>query len=73
MAYTVTGQAPDVPGVLAQGANDVQEALRKACQMLQSGAVNVTIQDGSGNKITGADLVACCEGKKSLTTNLKTS
>jgi hypothetical protein len=73
MAYTVTGRAPDVPGVLAQGAHDVQEALRKACQMLQSGAVNVTIQDGSGNRISGDDLVACCEGRKSLTANLKTN
>lgn len=50
---------------------DLNGALEHAHRLINEGRLNVTITDGSGQSITGADLLACCTGKKTLTTDLK--
>lgn len=72
MAYIIKGEAATAStGALAQSAKDVYDALRRARRMRQIGLMNVTIEDGLGNKVGGDDLVACCEGRKSLTASLE--
>jgi hypothetical protein len=72
MPYIISGQAKVASlGAMSQQAPDVPEALRKARQMLQIGMVKVAIQDNAGHKIDGDDLIACIEGKKTLSDDLK--
>jgi hypothetical protein len=49
---------------------DLHSALAHACQLIADGHPNVTIQDGEGRRISGNDLVACCNGEKKLTSDL---
>jgi hypothetical protein len=49
---------------------DVQEALTHACKLLAEGKPNVAIQDGTGRRISGDDLVACCNGDKAISPDL---
>jgi hypothetical protein len=76
MAYTVT-HGPLVergPIAIDSGTGsgfDLERALAHAQRLLSEGKPNVTIQDGSGQSISGADLIACCEGKKNLTPDLR--
>jgi len=72
MAYTVTGDTLGLAiGPVSETANDVREALSKACQLYETGLVNVSIKDDGGRKIEGDELVACITGKKTITTDLQ--
>ena len=65
MHYTITSDTVGLAiGPVAETANDLQEALKKARQMYEDGLANVTIGDQSGHKIDGDDLVDCITGKK---------
>ena len=50
---------------------DLQGALKHAHKLLWDGKSGVAIQDGKGNRIFGADLIACCKGEKTLTDDLR--
>ena len=50
---------------------DLDSALAHACLLIADGKPNVAIQDGEGKKISGNDLVACCNGEKKLTADLR--
>jgi hypothetical protein len=72
MAYIISGTTKSAElGAMSQQAPDIHEALRKARQMVQIGMVSVSIQDTEGHKIGGDDLIACVEGKKTLSDDLK--
>ena len=72
MAYTITSDTVGLAlGAVSQTANDVHEALRQARQMYETGMVNVSINDGSGRKIDGDELLACITGKKAITNDLQ--
>jgi hypothetical protein len=51
----------------------LEHALGHAQNLMAEGKNNVTIIDNKGNSITGADLVACCEGRKILSHDLRAS
>ena len=68
MTYTVThGGGP----VALDIGFDLEGALARAQNLLFDGQPNVTIQDGNGRSISGNDLVACCNGEKILTPDLR--
>jgi hypothetical protein len=72
MAYTVTSDSVGLAiGSVSETANDVHEALNKARQMYEEGMANVSIQDESGRKIDGDELVECLMGKKKITEDLR--
>jgi hypothetical protein len=48
----------------------LSDALAMACQLLSEQKDNVTIR-GDGVSITGDDLVACCNGTKTLSADLR--
>ena len=48
----------------------LSDALAMACQLLSEQKDNVTIS-GDGVSITGNDLVACCNGTKKLSPDLR--
>jgi len=54
---------PDLP--------DTESALEHASRLLAEGRLDVAIQDGNGRRISGADLVDCCAGKRKLTPDLR--
>jgi hypothetical protein len=68
MTYTVTHGS----GATALDIGfDLESALAHAQNLLFDGQPNVTIQDGHGHSISGPDLVACCNGEKTLTLDLR--
>ena len=73
MSYLVTHAAANVPfsplGIDSDLA--LKDALALAGQLIAEGRQDVTIADGNGRQITGADLAACCRGEKELTADLK--
>jgi hypothetical protein len=73
MAYTVTSD--DTVGLaigpVSETTNDVDDALRKARQMYETGLVNVSIENETGRKIDGDDLLDCITGKKKITEDLQ--
>ena len=72
MTYIISGTTKSTRvGTMSQKAPNVQEALRKARQLLQIGMINVSIRDAAGHKINGGDLLSCVEGKKTLSDDLK--
>jgi hypothetical protein len=50
---------------------DLGGALAFARTLIANGKSFVTIDDGNGHRITGADLDACCAGQKTLTDDLR--
>jgi hypothetical protein len=44
---------------------------RSAAELLNDGAQGVAIADDKDHRIFGADLVACCNGEKALTADLR--
>jgi hypothetical protein len=74
MSYTVTH---DIGGPVGLDFGpqpkgyDLDGALAAARELLLEGKANVTIQDGNGNSISGNELVACCNGDKKLTADLR--
>ena len=50
---------------------DLNGALAHACRLLSDGMQDVAIQDGSGKNIREDDLIACCQGIKTLTPDLR--
>ncbi len=74
MNYIVTHEEDDEVALdLGDGAKafDLNSALEFARRLIDEGKSNVTIDDGNGNRITGDDLIACCDGDKKLTPDLK--
>jgi hypothetical protein len=58
------------PAGLDPGLN-LEQALAVARNLLAEGKPNVAIIDGNGRQISGADLIACCKGEKTLTPDLR--
>jgi len=74
MNYIVTHEEDEELAMdLGDGAKafDLAGALAFAKQLIADGKDLVTIDDGNGNRITGADLAACCAGSKTLTADLR--
>ena len=72
MSYTITSDSVGLAiGPVSDTANDVHEALSKACQMCEDGLANVSITDEAGHKIDGDELLACMMEKKRLTQDLR--
>jgi hypothetical protein len=72
MSYTITSDSVGLAiGPVSDTANDVHEALSKACQMYEDGLANVSITDEAGHKIDGDELLACMMEKKRLTQDLR--
>lgn len=72
MPYTITGDTVGLAiGPVAETANDVREALSKACQMYNDGLANVSIADQAGRVIDGDELLNCIVGKKKITDDLR--
>jgi hypothetical protein len=66
---TIGGMRPGPVGI-DPGLN-LEQALDMARSLLAGGKPNVTISDGKGHEISGAALIACCTGKKTLTADLR--
>lgn len=49
----------------------LEDALARAVELLSKNEPNVAIQDGNGKSISGDDLVACRNGLKNLTPDLR--
>ncbi len=74
MNYIVTHEADDEVALdLGDGekAFDLSGALAFAAKLIAEGKEYVAIDDGNGNRISGADLTACVEGRKTLTPDLR--
>jgi hypothetical protein len=74
MNYIVTHEDDDAVQLdLGDGSKafDLAGALAFAGKLLAEGKALVTIDDGNGNRITGTELAACCEGRKTLTEDLR--
>jgi hypothetical protein len=71
MSYIVTyaGSQP-APAGINRGLS-FEQALAEASRLLAERQQDVAIQDGSGRSISGDDLVACCNGDKTLTLDLR--
>lgn len=50
---------------------ELADALAHACRLLDEKKQNVTIRDDRNNSIAGDDLLACCDGDKEITADLK--
>ena len=72
MPYIVTSDSVGLAiGSMAEKASDVHEALGMARQMYEEGLANVSIEDNTGHKIDGDELLACITGKKTITNDLQ--
>ena len=72
MAYIITGETVGLAlDTVSQSASDLDEALRKARQMYDTGLVNISVEDERGHKIEGDELLACLTGKKTITEDLE--
>ncbi|MEI9996144.1 MAG: hypothetical protein WDM91_16230 [Rhizomicrobium sp.] len=74
MNYIVTHEDGDAPALdLGDGTKpfDLAGAIAFARQLIADGKDFVTIDDGNGNRITGAALAAVCAGEKTLTADLR--
>jgi hypothetical protein len=71
--YTVTytGTPEAQTGIASHRAPNLDAALKLACQFLKERRPDVTIEDGKGNSISGADLLACCHDQKLLIADLR--
>jgi hypothetical protein len=50
---------------------ELADAQAHACRLLDEGKHNVRIGNDGDNSISGGDLVACCNGEKQMTADLK--
>ena len=72
MLYIITAYTDDqLNGALEQVAHDVDSAVGKARKLIVTSSYRVAIRDCYGNKISGDDLIACCNGTKRLSHDLK--
>jgi hypothetical protein len=74
VTYLVTGDTVGTAAIDSGRGKDftLEEALAHACRMLSEGGwLNVAIRDEQGRSISGADLIACCNGEKTLTPSLQ--
>jgi hypothetical protein len=76
MAYYVTFEtfepkAAAIEPITTPKGYDLDGTLVRACELIGEDRGNVAISDGDGHQITGADLVACCNGTKKLTADLR--
>jgi hypothetical protein len=72
MMYTVTFDTSHAAAIDLGDPKDfdLQRALAHACQLLVEGKPNVAIRDGNGCSISGDDLIACCNGDKTISLDL---
>ncbi len=68
---TYTGTPEAQTGIASHRAPNLEAALAMARQFLKERRPDVTIEDGNGHSISGADLAACCHGEKHLTADLQ--
>ncbi len=72
MIYHVTHGNMPAPGPVAiDTCKDLKTALAHACYLMSTSHPNVAISDGNGNQISGDELMACCEERMKLTSDLK--
>lgn len=80
MTYVVTSRGSDGHGRPGPAAIDLpsdgrrwtlEEALDHARELLRQGVPNVAIKNSEGHSIAGDELIACCVGKKKLTSDLR--
>jgi hypothetical protein len=50
---------------------ELADAQVHACRLLDEGKQNVVIRNDANNSISGDDLVACCNGDKKITHDLR--
>ncbi len=68
---TYTGTPEAQTGIASHRAPNLEAALAMARQFLKERRPDVTIEDGEGRSVSGADLAACCRGEKKLTADLR--
>ena len=74
MTYIVTHEEDEVAALdLGDGDKpfDLSGAIAFATRLIDSGKAEVTIDDGNGNRVGGAELAAVCAGQKTLTADLR--
>ena len=74
MSYILTHGSGPGPAPIDTGNPrdfDLDGALAHAHELLAAGTENVAITDGAGHSISGNDLIACCNGDMTLTTDLR--
>jgi hypothetical protein len=71
MSYTVSCTVRDDSSPLSVSFNSIDDALEHARSSLAKGMKNVAIRDPNRNQISGADLQACCDGRRILTNDLQ--
>jgi hypothetical protein len=74
MNYIVTHEVDETAALdLGDGEKpfDLDGALAFARKLIADGAILVTIDDGNGNRVTGAELAAVLAGDKRLTEDLR--
>jgi hypothetical protein len=70
VTYTVTCKIKDDAELLEVDFESIDAALEHARSSFAKGMRFVAISDGRRNKISGAELEACCRGVKVLTNDL---
>jgi hypothetical protein len=76
MRYFVTLDGSDASGKTVAGepssqAYEFDDAIAHAYRLIDDGKHNVAIRDEAGNSISGDDLIACYNGEKQPTADLK--
>jgi hypothetical protein len=71
MKYRVTHASAHAPKSPVDNDLDLKGALSLAGVLISEDRQDVTIEDESGNSISGEDLAACCRGDKTLTPDLR--
>jgi hypothetical protein len=74
MSYLVTSGAAGTAAIdegIPGKPFELADALSHACRLIDQQTPNVAITDGSGNSISGHDLIACCNGDRKISVDLK--
>ncbi len=71
--YVVKATVSEGVRPIALRYDTVDKALRQARAFIERGVEAISIADGDGHQINGAELAACCRGEKSLGRDLKAS
>ncbi len=69
MSYFISGK--DSVAIIGKKVLRIHEALEEARYMDQRGMTNISIQDNAGHTIDGNDLLACINGEKALSDDLR--
>lgn len=71
MIYVVRAVVSEGVRPIALRFDSLDKALRQARAFIERGVESVSIADGEGHQVNGAELAACCRGEKSLSQDLK--